>query len=62
VLVTPSGGAPALGKAIASLLRDPVALTRLSAGATAAAARFSAAAHVTPLVRVLNECRSSGIS
>jgi glycosyltransferase involved in cell wall biosynthesis len=62
VLVPPRGGASALGKALASVLRDPVALTRLSAGATAAAARFSAEAHVTSLARVLTECRLSGIS
>jgi glycosyltransferase involved in cell wall biosynthesis len=62
VLVPSSGGAPALGKAIASLLRDPVALARLSAGATAASSRFSTAAHLTALTRVLTECRSSGTS
>lgn len=62
VLVPPAGGAPALGKAIASLLRDPVALARLSAGAIAASSRFSTAAHVAALTRVLTVCRSSGTS
>ena len=62
VLVPPAGGAPALGRAIASLLSDPATLARLSAGATAAASRFSTVAHVTSLTHVLAEWRSSGTS
>jgi glycosyltransferase involved in cell wall biosynthesis len=57
VLVPAAGGAPALGAVIASLLRDGARLSRLSAGATAAARRFSPAAHVSALERVLRECR-----
>jgi glycosyltransferase involved in cell wall biosynthesis len=60
VLVPPGGGGPAFGDALASLLRDPVRLTTLSAGATAASARFSAAAHLAALERVLQACRTPG--
>lgn len=60
LLVPPSAGAPGFGAALASLLRDPVRLASVSAGATAAAAHFSTAAHVDSLTRVLNEWRSSG--
>ena len=62
LLVPPAAGASGFAAAIASLLRDPVRLTALSAGATAAAARFSTAAHVQSLTRILSECRSSGTS
>jgi glycosyltransferase involved in cell wall biosynthesis len=62
VLVPPSSGAAGFGAALASLLRDPVRLAALSAGATAAAARFSTAAHVASLTRLLSEWQSSGTS
>lgn len=62
VLVPASGGADAFGVALAKLLGDPAQLEALSAGATAAAARFSAAAHIGALERVFSECRTSGIS
>jgi glycosyltransferase involved in cell wall biosynthesis len=52
-LVSPEGGAAALGEAIAGVLGDPAIHARLSAGARAAAARFSAAAHVSKLEQVL---------
>ena len=62
VLVSPTSGAAGFGAALASLLRDPVRLAALSAGATAAAARFSTAAHVESVTRVLAEWQSSGTS
>ena len=62
VLVPPSSGAAGFGRAIASLLQEPVRLAKLSAGAIAAAARFSADAHVSSLTRVLAEWQSSGTS
>jgi len=62
LFVPPAAGASGFGAALASLLRDPVRLAALSAGATAAAARFSTAAHVESLTRVLAEWRSSGTS
>jgi glycosyltransferase involved in cell wall biosynthesis len=60
-LVDPALGQAALGGAIAALLRDDALRTRLSDGARAAAARFSADAHVTALERVLT-CPSAGTS
>jgi glycosyltransferase involved in cell wall biosynthesis len=62
LLVPPAGGAAEFGAAIAALLRDPSPLARLSAGAIAAASRFSSAAHVESLTRVLSAWRSSGTS
>ena len=52
-LVSPEGGATALGDAIAAVLGDAAVHARLSAGARAAAARFSADAHVSKLEQVL---------
>jgi glycosyltransferase involved in cell wall biosynthesis len=48
-----SGGAGALGDAIAGILRDPATLVRLSNAARETSARFSADAHVTTLQQVL---------
>jgi glycosyltransferase involved in cell wall biosynthesis len=62
VLVAPADGAAGFGAALASVLRDASARERLGAGARAAADRFSAAAHVTELERLLSACRSPGIS
>jgi glycosyltransferase involved in cell wall biosynthesis len=62
VLVPLAGGAAAFGDALASLLGDPDRRARLSAGATAASARFSTAAHVAALERVLQACRRPGTS
>jgi glycosyltransferase involved in cell wall biosynthesis len=53
ILVPIAGGARAFGDAVASLLGDRTRLAALSVGATAASARFSAAAHVDALERVL---------
>jgi glycosyltransferase involved in cell wall biosynthesis len=53
ILVPIAGGARAFGDAVASLLHDRPRLAALSVGATAASARFSAAAHVDALERVL---------
>jgi glycosyltransferase involved in cell wall biosynthesis len=52
-LVDLTGGAPALGAAIASVLGDRPMHARLASGARAAAARFSVDAYVTALERVL---------
>jgi glycosyltransferase involved in cell wall biosynthesis len=52
-LVDPSGGAAALGEAVAGVLADASLRARLSSGARAAAARFSADAHVSRLEQVL---------
>jgi glycosyltransferase involved in cell wall biosynthesis len=52
-LVDPRGGAPAFGAALASVLGDPAARARLSAGARAAASRFSADAYVDRLEAIL---------
>ena len=52
-LVSPAGGAAALGEAIAGVLGDAAVHARLAAGARAAAARFSADAHVSKLEQVL---------
>lgn len=60
VLVPPSGGARAFGAAVASVLRNGARRSALSAAAVAAARRFSAAAHLTALERVLSECREPG--
>lgn len=57
VLVRPAGDANTLGDAIARLLRDPDRRALLSAGAREATARFSAAAHLTRLERVLEDVR-----
>jgi glycosyltransferase involved in cell wall biosynthesis len=62
VLVAPAEGAAGFGAALASVLRDASTRERLGAGALAAAGRFSAAAHVTALERVLSTCRPSGTS
>jgi glycosyltransferase involved in cell wall biosynthesis len=48
-----AGGATALGDALASVLADPSIRARLSAGALAAARRFTADAHITALEFVL---------
>jgi glycosyltransferase involved in cell wall biosynthesis len=56
VLVPASAGASGFGAAVAALLGDPARLAALSTGATRAAERFSAPAHVGALMRVLNEC------
>jgi len=56
-LVSHDGGAPALGEAIAAVLGDPVVHARLSAGARAAAARFSAEAHMSRLEQILRRRR-----
>ena len=56
-LVSHDGGAPALGEAIAAVLGDPAVHARLSAGARAAAARFSADAHVSRLEQILRRRR-----
>ena len=52
-LVDLDAGAAGLGDAIAAILASPSLRERLSAGARAAAARFSAKAHVTALEKVL---------
>lgn len=62
VLIPAAGGAAAFGAALASLLRDGARLSALSAAATAAARRFSAAAHLAALERVLYQCREPGTS
>jgi glycosyltransferase involved in cell wall biosynthesis len=54
VLVPSSGGARAFGDTLARLLRDRTRWAAQSAQATAASARFSAAAHVEALERVLS--------
>jgi glycosyltransferase involved in cell wall biosynthesis len=51
----------ALGKALATVLRDPGLRARLSAGARATAARLSVNAHISSLERLLS-CRSTGTS
>jgi glycosyltransferase involved in cell wall biosynthesis len=50
-----------LGKAIATVLRDPNLRARLSAGARAAAARLNVDVHISTLERVLS-CPSAGTS
>jgi glycosyltransferase involved in cell wall biosynthesis len=62
LLVPPASGAAGFGRAIASLLGDPARIAALSTGATAAAARWSSAAHVESLTRVLAAWQSSGTS
>src|SRR4051794_23275877 len=52
-LVNVGGGAAALGDAIAGVLASPGLRDRFSAGARAAAARFSADAHVSRLEHIL---------
>ena len=52
-LVDPRGGAPAFGAALASVLGDSAARARLSAGARAAATRFSADAYGERLEAIL---------
>src|SRR4029079_11991787 len=52
-LVSPEGGAAALGDSSAAVRGAAAAHARLSAGARAAAARFSADAHVSKLEQVL---------
>jgi glycosyltransferase involved in cell wall biosynthesis len=56
-LVSHDGGATALGEAIAGVLGNPAVHARLSAGARAAAARFSADAHVSRLEQILRRRR-----
>ena len=60
LLVPANAGSRGFGKALASVLREPVRLAKLSAGAIAASARFSKAAHLASLTRVLTEWPSSG--
>ena len=55
VVVPASGGAAALGAALASLLADAGRRSALAAGAMRAAARFSAAAHLDALEHVLSQ-------
>jgi glycosyltransferase involved in cell wall biosynthesis len=62
ILVSPSDGARAFGETLALVLRDRTRREALSKKATAASARFTAAAHVESLTRVLSAWRSSGIS
>jgi glycosyltransferase involved in cell wall biosynthesis len=62
LLVPASGDAAAFGATLASLLQDPLRLSALSAGATAASARFSATAHIAALEPVLQEWRTPGTS
>ncbi len=52
-LVDVRGGAPALGAAIAAVLGDASTRARLASGAQAAAARFTADAHIAKLEQVL---------
>ena len=60
VLVPAPAAAAGLGEAIGSLLRDVPLYRSLSKGATAAAATFSTAAHLSALERVLSSCRRPG--
>src|SRR5262249_56453164 len=60
LFVPPAAGASGFGAALASLLRDPVRLAALSAGATAAPARVSTPAPVGSLTPALAPSRSSG--
>jgi glycosyltransferase involved in cell wall biosynthesis len=60
ILVPPSAGARAFGETLALVLRDQTRREALSKRSTAASARFTAAAHVSALERVLDECRSPG--
>ena len=62
LLVPPAEGANGFGAAIAAVLGDPARYASLSAGATAAAARFSTKTHVDALSRLLAAWRSSGTS
>jgi glycosyltransferase involved in cell wall biosynthesis len=59
IVVAPRGGAAAFGAALASLLGDSSRRPALSAGALKAAARFSAAAHIEALERVLLQSMAS---
>ena len=62
-LVHPSAGAEGFGRAIAAVLSDRDAWTRLSAGARATGGEFSVARHVRALVSVFNRaaaCRHAG--
>ena len=52
-LVDVRGGAPALGAALAAVLGDAATRARLASGALAAAARFTADAHIAKLEQVL---------
>lgn len=58
-LVTPPGDSEALGKALAGVLGDPEGRARLALGASEAAARFSADAHISHLESVLEGARRS---
>ena len=55
ILVPPSDGAYAFGDTLALVLRDRTRREALSRQATAASARFTAAAHVSALERVLHQ-------
>jgi len=62
ILVPSSDGARGFGETLALVLRDRTRREALSKRATAASARFTAGAHISALERVLDECRSPGIS
>lgn len=59
VMVTPPGDSDAMGRAIARLLQDPGELSRLAAGARAAAARLDLSTHVARLEAVMEAARRS---